>query len=236
VTVVRTDLRSISSGHTRGGFTAIELIIVISIVIILAAMVMPSIGPAMKRGAVNDAATAIQRACSVARQLARTYNQPTGGATNWYGVAVVVPSEPNKPAYAVVIYDNTVSYSRANDENYQYPNQTPFLDGSGVVTGYKPAAKFPFSRNVMPVKSDVAGQYDFMTPGAAVGWFYQYRTGFLLKNPPSEISTLTNLGTVGVSGTGMASPQAFGVASLDRKYIVAIAIYGVGLVSAQDVN
>lgn len=224
----------------RAGFTAIEMMVVVSIIIVLVAMVVPTIGPAMKKGAVHDAASAIQRACSQARQLARSNTEPRGDVNNplkWYGVAVVVPSEANKPAYAVVIYDDKmVTYSTANDESNQYPNGTPALDGSGAISGYKAAAKFPFSRNVMPVMDQTASSnpaYTFMTAGSAVGWFYQYRTGFVFRDPSP--TTRTSAIDIGVPGSGK-SPESLGVASLDRKYIVAIAVYKIGLMNAQDAN
>jgi len=234
----------------RAGFTAIEMMVVVSIIIVLVAMVVPTIGPAMKKGAVNDAASAIQRACSMARQLARSTTQPRGTPAEplkWYGVAVVVPAESDKrfPAYAVVVYGNsTIDYSLASSEGNQYPNSTPKLDGSGsLYTGIKPAGKFTFSRNVMPMKADVANatsipSYAFMAPQTAVGWYYQYRTGFVFQNPAAPPSSGIDIGVPppptggGVTGT----PQAFGVASLDMKYRVAVAIYKIGLMNAQDVN
>jgi type II secretory pathway pseudopilin PulG len=224
----------------RAGFTAIEMMVVVSIIIVLVAMVVPTIGPAMKKGAVHDAASAIQRACSQARQLARSNTEPraaNGANPKWYGVAVVVPSEANKPAYAVVIYGNqSIDYGFANQESNQYPNSTPDLSAPppAELSGYKPAAKFPFSRNVMPVMDQTAGTtpaYAFMTAGTAVGWYYQYRTGFVFN----DVSKPTAGVDIGVPDS-KTRPEALGVASLDRKYIVAIAVYKIGLMNAQDAN
>ncbi|HEX3132451.1 MAG TPA: prepilin-type N-terminal cleavage/methylation domain-containing protein, partial [Planctomycetota bacterium] len=146
----------------RAGFTAIEMMVVVSIIIVLVAMVVPTIGPAMKKGSVHDAASAIQRACSMARQLARSTTEPrTTGASatpNYYGVAVVVPSETNKPAYAVVVYGNNPlnDYGFTSNEKNQYPNGVPTLDGTGTNSGLKPSGKFTFSRSVLPVSAATA--------------------------------------------------------------------------------
>jgi type II secretory pathway pseudopilin PulG len=237
-------------GRAVAGFTAIEMMVVVSIIIVLVAMVVPTIGPAMKKGAVHDAASAIQRACSMARQLARSTTQPRGTAgepLKWYGVAVVVPNETDGakgvPAYAVVVYGGTtIDFSLANNETNQYPNNTPKLDGTGTVySGIKPAGKFTFSRNVMPMKADTANattipSYTFMTPGTAVGWYYQYRTGFVFQNTTTPPSSGIDIGVPPVGGATTGTPQAFGVASLDMKYRVAVAIYKIGLLNAQDVN
>ncbi len=226
----------------RAGFTAIEMMVVVSIIIVLVAMVVPTIGPAMKKGAVHDAASAIQRACSQARQLARSTTEPrvtSGSLPNWYGVAVVVPSEANLPPYAVVIYGNQdpSNYSFVANKENQYPNGTPKLDGTtATYTGLKAAAKFPFSRNVMPVKNDSAAttatDYTLMSAGTAVGWYYQYRTGFVFNDRTKSTKGVD----IGVPNVDSVRPMAFGVASLDGKYTVAIAIYKIGLLNAQDVN
>jgi type II secretory pathway pseudopilin PulG len=224
------------------------MMVVVSIIIVLVAMVVPTIGPAMKKGAVHDAASAIQRASSMARQLARSSTEPratgSGTAVDHYGVAVVVPSESegNKPAYAVVVYGKVpVTYSFANNPDNQYPNGTPKNDGSGTnYGGLKPAGKFAFSRNVKPVEARTATattvpNYTFMAAGSAVGWYYQYRTGFVFQDP-STATTAIDVGVPPVGATPTGTPQAFGVASLDMKYVVAVAIYKIGLLNAQDVN
>ena len=234
----------------RLGFTAIEMMVVVSIVIILVAMVVPTIGPAMRKGAVHDSANAIQRACSQARQLARSNSEPST-STKWYGVAVVVPSasDGGGPAYAVVIYGNaslvdpSSTYSFAKLVGNQYPNGTPLLDGTtGTYTGYKPAAKFALNRNVMPFKDATPPPpppalpvYTFMSPGEAIGWYYQYRTGFVFMNPASP-GVGIDIGVPPVPAAATTAPQSFGVASLDKKYVVAIAVYKIGLLNTQDAN
>jgi type II secretory pathway pseudopilin PulG len=225
----------------RLGFTAIEMMVVVSIVIILVAMVVPTIGPAMRKGAVHDSANAIQRACSQARQLARSNSEPSTN-TKWYGVSVVVPSD-GKAAYAVVIYGGAAndpsSFTFASDQSNQYPNGTPLLDGTtGTYTGYKPAAKFALNRNVMPFKDStvaVPPVYSFMAPGSAIGWYYQYRTGFVFMNPAIP-GVGVDIGVPPVPAAATTAPQSFGVASLDKKYVVAIAVYKIGLLNTQDAN
>lgn len=232
--------RTTTGNRPRAGFTAIEMMVVVSIIIVLVAMVVPTIGPAMKKGSVHDAASAIQRACSQARQLARSTTEPrvASGMPPSYGVSVVVPTQANAPAYAVVIYGNSnpSDYGFASNEGNQYPNGTPALDGAGNISGMRAAAKFPFNRGVMPVFADSATaatvpSYNFLSAGSAVGWYYQYRTGFVFNN----VSQWTRAVDIGVPASG-ARPEALGVASLDMKYIVAVAVYKIGLLNAQDVN
>ena len=237
-----------SNNVSRLGFTAIEMMVVVSIVIILVAMVVPTIGPAMRKGAVHDSANAIQRACSQARQLARSNSEPDGSVgrpLKWYGVSVVVPSD-GKAAYAVVIYggasDNPSTFTFASSSSNHYPNGTPLLDGTtGTYSGLKAAAKFPLSRSVMPFQDPTVPAlptlpaYTFMGPGSAIGWYYQYRTGFVFMNPAAP-GVGVDIGVPVIPSIVTLQPQSFGVASLDKKYKVAIAVYKIGLLNTQDTN
>jgi hypothetical protein len=167
---------------------------------------------------------------------------------------VVVPND-GKAAYAVVIYGNQdpnsytifgVLDTSGKNANH-YPNSTPLLDGSGGSYGVggepllKSAAKFPLSRSVMPFKDETVPTlpalpaYTFMAPGSAIGWYYQYRTGFVFMNPASS-GVGVDIGVPVISPATTTAPQSFGVASLDKKYIVAIAVYKIGLLNTQDTN
>ena len=224
----------------RGGFTAIEMMVVVSIVILLVAMVVPTIGPAIKKGHVNDAANAIQRACSMARQLARSNSEPKA-PVKYFGVAIVVPSEGGSklnPAYAVVVYSRSslTNFSHVNSSGNQYPNGTPDLSSTsgGTMKDYRPAGKFEFNRGVLPFMDATATPpnlpYTLMKPGTSVGWYYQYRTGFIF----TDVSKPFEAKDVGVASVTGASPKSLGVATIDLKYKVAVGIYKIGLMNAQD--
>ena len=224
----------------RSGFTAIEMMEVVSIVILLVAMVVPTIGPAIKKGHVNDAANAIQRACSMARQLARSNSEPRA-PVKYFGVAIVVPSEGGSkldPAYAVVVYSRQplTNYSHVNSQGNQYPNGTPDLSRppGTAMSGFRPAGKFVFNKGVLPFMDATATPpnlpYTLMTPGTSVGWYYQYRTGFIL----TDVSKPFEAKDVGVASVTGASPKSLGVATIDLKYKVAVGIYKIGLMNAQD--
>jgi hypothetical protein len=142
-----------------------------------------------------------------------------------------------------VIYGtfNPSDYGSVSVVGNQYPNGTPRLDGTGDITGMKAAAKFPFSRNVMPiiasgsVSPTTTPSYTLMGSGTAVGWYYHYRTGFVFQTP-GLYPPAVDIGVPAVPGVTVGTPQAFGVASLDLKYKIAVAVYKIGLLNAQDVN
>ena len=69
-----------------------------------------------------------------------------------------------------------------------------------------------------------------MKPRTSVGWYYQYRTGFIFTNVGKPFEAKD----VGVASATGASPQSLGVATIDLKYKVAVAIYKIGLMNAQD--
>lgn len=217
----------------RGGFTAIELMVVVSIIILLVAMTVPSIFPAIRKGRVHDAANAILRVSSQARQLARTRSQPLLATVPFYGVAVVVPG--TGPAYAILIYDSAAAASL---------NVTT----AGLKTQYdttKYVSKQVFNSNVMPFIAGTGGGpgaktvYTLQSPGSAVAWYYQYRTGFVIPGFAGWTSP-GNVGTMPVSASGGSAaiatigPSTFGVCSLDQQYCVAISVYSIGLANSQD--
>jgi type II secretory pathway pseudopilin PulG len=242
---------SLRHEEIRRGFTAVEMIVVVSIVILLVAMVAPTIGPAIKKGQVHEAANAIQRACTMARHLARSSagdmvatTSPPPPTQNHFGVVIVVPTEiaSVRAPYAAVIYGtgNPGLWSFANADANQYPNGLPDYtrepNASGrfpPVSGLRPSGRFTFNQGVMPFRDTTASSplsYTFMRPGTSMGWYYQYRTGFVIPN----IATPSVTNDIGVR-TG-AAPQSFGVASVDLKYKSAIAIYKIGLINIQEMQ
>jgi type II secretory pathway pseudopilin PulG len=230
--------------RARAGFTAIELMVVVSVIIMLVAMTVPSIFPAIRKGRVHDAANAILKVASQARQLARSRTMPTpASAALFYGVAVVVPT--TGAAYAVLIYDQSLPNGSAAGAVGR------LADGS--TTNY--LSKQTFNANVMPFTNIMVNGgggsktiYGLQPRGTMVGWYYQYRTGFVLRNdqpPVSGNQILAQLGSIGTlpvpanPATGAPAvaaytPTTFGVCSLDQQYVVAMAIYSIGLANAQD--
>jgi type II secretory pathway pseudopilin PulG len=230
--------------RARAGFTAIELMVVVTVMILLVAMTAPAIYPAIKKGTVHDAAGAIQRAASQAKQLARTRIEPAssgGAAVRHYGVAIVVPT--TGPAYATVIYGDGDPTNFGSIAGWQ----------KNPLTG-RDYFKLNFNRGVMPYK--MAGPpasggpgspavYTFMPTGSSMGWYYQYRTGFLIQNPATN-TALINVGTLAQAATPAAPPlpalkavaagipPVFGVATLDQRYVVAVAVYSIGMMNIQD--
>ncbi len=219
----------------RAGFTAIELIVVVSVIILLVSLTVPSIMPALKKGAVNDAATAIQRVCSQARQLARTRQEPSlsgagAGGVKYWGVNVVVPTDfPTKPAYAAVIFGNgTPTGPDTSLENNP-------VSGKPWYRQDMPRSSAPYRMAALPTGNPRV--YTFMAKGSSLGWYYQYRTGFVIKDGSTATQPI-NVGTPGdntvTPSIPPGTPAVFGVASLDQKYVMAIAVYSIGLANIQD--
>ena len=236
------------SARARSGFTAIELMVVVTVIILLVAMTVPSIFPAIRKGRVHDAANAITRVASQARQLARSRAQPSGQAGDvlkWYGVAVVVPASGS--AYAVLTYDSL----NPNSSSVSAPFGLQAASSTAANTSY--VSKQVFNANVMPFTGvQVApgpgskGVYSLQPRNSIVGWYYQYRTGFVINNSSAptalNCSQIASIGTPAVAAnptTGApaviaGTPAVFGVTSLDQIYVVALSIYSIGLANAQD--
>ncbi len=231
-------------GRARAGFTAIELMVVVSVIILLVAMTVPSIFPAIRKGRVHDAANAILRVASQARQFARSRIMPPPGNAavpcKFYGVAIVVPT--SGAAYAVLTYDNSLANGSAPGPVGQFADYS--------TTNY--LSKQIFNANVMPYTGILTAGgggskavYSLQPRSTMVGWYYQYRTGFVLQNNTTPDMNYTQIGSIGTPplvanpATGAPAvlaypPTVLGVCSLDQQYVVAMAIYSIGLANAQD--
>ena len=103
----------------------------------------------------------------------------------------------------------------------------------------------PYSMGTVPAAPSAGAQptYTVMPTGTSMGWYYQYRTGFIVQNPGTN-TTLINVGTLAqaaratplpaLKAVAAGIPPVFGVATLDQRYVVAIAVYSIGMMNVQD--
>lgn len=213
---------------SRKGFTAIELLVVLIVVLVLVGMAVPALVGAMHKGSVNDAANAILRVSSQARQFARTRSLPSGPgvAVGYYGLTVGCD---NGQTYVALTYG---------------PDATPatVLMQPG---GAKPVSKLLLNRNVIAY-TGTKYDPDAATPvatGDSFGWLYQYRTGY----PIVTASTTAKNMNIGVdpehpSPAGPEVPRAqfpnnlrhLSFRTADGRYRTAVAVYQIGLANVQD--
>ncbi len=152
--------------RARVGFTAIEMVVVLGIIMLLASMSLPGLLGALRKGRISDAASSIMNASSIATGLARS-----GQASPMrYGVVVVV--DDGLPSYVAVTYG--LDATRA----------TILTDGGAPA---KPVCRIPFNRNVVVFDGNVP-----MTSNK--GWQYQSRTGFPIQTGSPMVPT--NIGAV----------------------------------------
>ncbi len=213
----------------RQGFTAFELLIVLGIIFVLAAMTMPAIFSALRKGRVSDAANAITYVSTQARQLARARQPLAVGVTaKAYGVAVVAPTATSPGYYVALTYGGPL------------PSDAVELMSNG-----KPVSKFLFNRNVMVFQGADFQSATALSSGNRIVWYFQNQTGLPLQNAndlvPIGIGTEAQAGQFANMGTFapavLVSPVcgSLSVRSLDYNatsgvgYAAAIAIYQIGL-------
>ncbi len=90
----------------RRGFTAVEMVTVIGIMVLLVAMTVPAIGPGLQRGRVNDGANAIITAHSQAHLLALTQVDPNKTAKNQYFVMIDYETAGSRYVVTVGVQEN----------------------------------------------------------------------------------------------------------------------------------
>jgi len=120
----------------RRGFTAIEMLVVITVMILLAGLSAIAVLPAVRRGKLSDAVNRIDRCVQDARQQARQRApDPLRGS---YGVRLVGDQVPN---YAAVMLGNQEIARHEFNRNVQIyvgnqPLTTPLAWFNQPITGY----------------------------------------------------------------------------------------------------
>jgi prepilin-type N-terminal cleavage/methylation domain-containing protein len=211
--------------RSRRGFTAIELLTVVGVVLILATMAVPAIVPAMRRGQVNDAANAIIQVSKEARLLAMHGAAPADN--RHYGVAIIDDTSFDPQVVVALVY-----CSAAGD-----PRTSILKDGSGKNVSIKKIAR---SVGVY------SGATELRNAGQVLTWFYQYRTGLPIgtfsgafSSTPISVGcpaiTISNVWGSGASVTadsispGTATVPGLSVRTVDDRIRRSIAVYVSGV-------
>ncbi|MDA3962874.1 MAG: type II secretion system protein [Planctomycetota bacterium] len=152
--------RTTTTNTARSAFTAVELLVVIGIISLLAGMTVPAALTAMSRGAVNQSASGLLRVIAQAQDLARSQKLTTGPAASQdhYGI-VIVAANPSQPAYATIVYGTALS-----DEL--------LVDGRAV-------GHFKLGAGVRPFVAQGTASATALT--GRLGWFFQAGTARPLR-------------------------------------------------------
>ncbi|MBA3708540.1 MAG: prepilin-type N-terminal cleavage/methylation domain-containing protein [Planctomycetes bacterium] len=218
----------------RRGFTAVEMLIVIGIISILATMAVPAIVPALRKGRVNDAAGAIVQISQQARLLAIKKYAPAGN--EHYGVTII--DDPSVSPYALVaLILGGPSDGKSGDKD------RIVKDPQG-----RPVAMQKFPSSVMVW----TGNQQLAKAAKTVTWYYEYQSGMPIaiigagftSAPVSVGCQGVNLTDVwGITGNdikamgvspGTPTDPGLSVRSADAKVRRAIAIYFSGLAVTEE--
>lgn len=208
--------------HTRDAFTAMEMMIVIGIMALLATLAVPALLGSMRNGKVNDACNAVTRCASQARMFARNRYDPV----RYYGV-LIVNDAASTQGYVAVTYGSVYPPTKAD---VLTTDLSVYVEGT--TPDAKVVSKISFNRNIV-VWDDGANQAMITR-----GWLYQYRTGYPIPRlslamqtaPPISLATAAPT-SIGASDQ-WPSQSRMSFRSLDNKYKVALAVYEVGIANA----
>ncbi len=228
----------------RAGFTAIELLVVLIVVLIIIGLAVPALLGSLRKGSVNDAANSIIRVSSQARQFARTRSLDAT-VPGYFGLIVVAPTD-GTPTYCALTFGTSCP-----------PMVADIMPQKGV-PGAKPVSLLRFNANVVAYRGKVHNENDPsvlpIEPGQSVGWLYQYRTGYpIYPADPfngGQWPTAANV-NIGVDPyhpaglpPGMTATDAdktfpealrhFTLRTADNRYRSAMSIYQIGLSNVQD--
>jgi len=149
----------------QSGFTAIELLVVISIIIVVSAFTLPSITAAIRRGGINAAADKLQQVINEAQVRARRQvpTNPDLAKSQMFGVAIV---PDGGHWYATVLYG-----TRITDE---------------FISAGAPVMRVPLA------SADVYAGFNDVAPAPLairIGWFFLPGSGSPVQEPLAPGST-----------------------------------------------
>jgi type II secretory pathway pseudopilin PulG len=187
----------------RSGFTAVELLVVMGVMLLLMAVSLPGVLKVMRRAQVSGAAEAITSAWRQARDLAIRGSVPDAGpdgqrgAPAHYGIAIVISGTQR---YVALIYSNRDAEGIARDPGAALLRSDPADQAS------RPVLKQDFHRAVAVLASTGGGAPDGQDRTIAV--YAQYRTGWPIA--PAEVAA--NHGPVAAPiGVGLAGDLTRGI-------------------------
>jgi type II secretory pathway pseudopilin PulG len=188
------------------GFTSIELLVVLSIMVLLGGITVPMMLPALRKGSVSDAVNTIASVTEQARSLALATARPTAGAT---------PGPED--CFGVVIFREAERYVVALTRG---PTADPGRIALDPVTGE------PLSRQVLPAGVAVLVGSSEASSGpvtSSLGWLFQYRTGLCVAEPGQDAQAIQ-------VGRGDAAVSRYlAVSTPDGRYRSEVAVFPIGL-------
>jgi Tfp pilus assembly protein FimT len=236
------------TNSARHGFTAIELMMVLGIMMIMMGMAAPVILPALRHGKINSAINDIMACWREARIMAMSHSIPsTNAVPPHFGIAI--NQGATGQASVSLIYDSVAS----GIPNLLVQGQDP--SDASTYSATKPAvAQYFFNRNVVLATSPTTTGTPTASPITII-LYAQYGTGLALDPADvaagrGSVAAPTSLGIAGLQATsmGIAAPPSVVpsvcpitmLQSVDfvltprRGFSTAFAIYNAGFIAAQE--
>jgi Tfp pilus assembly protein FimT len=232
----------------RRGFTAVELLVVIGVMMLLMGMATPGVLKAVRRGTVNSAANDLTQCWRQARLLALTRTMPEatadGAPAKHYGLMLV---QRDARVYAAVIYDNRDETAIGAAPEDAILRRDP-ASATTSDSANPPVAKFFFNRNVALAAAKSSGTEPAIGDRVMVV-YAQYRTGLPIS--PQEVHC-GHGSTACAVGMGLPGNPAFGLpdspicaklrlqtmdfdsGSSHRGYAVGVTLFPIGVVASQE--
>jgi prepilin-type N-terminal cleavage/methylation domain-containing protein len=218
----------------RSGFTAVELVVVIAIMLILTGLAAPTVFASLRRSQVQKGAALVADVARQAQQLAMQGLAPAGGEC--WGVALVHDPADRPEPYVALIYGKPTGNVR-NRDLWDLPSPAPERKIEKLAGSLAVHVGTTMLRDATPTE---------------VSWFYDWRTGSplvvqsgALTGPASiGLRTLTYANAFGL-GTDITTPVAapsvgtepgLVIASSDGQIRRAIQVFPSGLLEVVNVE
>ncbi len=194
------------SDRTRAGFTAVELMMVMGIMLIMLSITVPAVLPALRHGEVSSAVNDIQACWRIARGMAMSSSIPVGATPFHYGIVI---NQPGSGQITVsLVYDN----QNASSPRLLMQGEDPSNPTTTYSAGGTPVAQYTFNRNVVlgTSSSQSVANSATRTKTSIFSIYAQYGTGLPLA--PSDVAlgrgmvaSATSMGVTGMLNTAMGA-------------------------------
>lgn len=222
----------VAGSRSRSGFTAIELLIVIGVMMLMMGMAVPAVMPALRKGALRSAVTDIEACWSQAQVLAKRATLPPGNTPAHYGI--VIHQQAGQRPYVAMIHDAVAGSSM------------PALLHQDGDPSRPPVAKRTFNRNVIVGTATDATGATVDTADRTLVIYAQYQTGLPISAADvaagrGMVAAPVSLGVSAASALGSSVCPAVELRTLDyvpnqRGFAVGVQLYHAGFIAVESIR
>lgn len=229
---LRRDLPLSRLASPRSAFTAIEMVIVIGIMMLIMAMAVPAVLPALRKGALRAAVNDIEDCWAQAQIMAKRSSLPSGSNPPHFGI-MIRQEAGSRPSVALI-------------RDSSGPGVEAAFVHQDDDTSKPPVALRRFNRNVIVATATDATGATLDTADRVLVVYAQYQSGLPISAADvaagrGMVAAPTSLGVRAASSLPASTCPAFELRTLDyvpaqRGYALGVQLYHAGFIAVETIR